>query len=360
MVSTRHGALSRKSVYTQTDHPLKNAAVQVTGCRECQSLLLPSAGGRDTVCVRCEQVNDLVRMVAELKEEVERLRDIRECEREIDWWSNSLQGLKERYRGETPQVGVDPLPCRCRAEGGDLRVEEEWKQVPARHRRRCPPLPAPPSHVPLRNRFEALELERPVAEEEEASVPRRMPRARRSTPRLRTASIQKDRRVIVVGDSILRGTEGPICRPDPTRREVCCLPGARVRDVARKLPNLVRHSDCYPLLIVQAGSDNIEERSLKAIKRDFRGLGRLVDGAGAQVVFSSIPTVAGRGTERTRKAHLLNTWLRGWCQRRNLGFFDHGALYSAPGLMAVDGSLSFRGKRILGQELAGLIDRALN
>lgn len=113
-------------------------------------------------------------------------------------------------------------------------------------------------------------------------------------------------------------------------------------------------------MIVQAGSDDIEERSLKAIKQDFRGLGRLVDGAGVQVVFSSIPTVAGRGTERTRKAHLLNMWLRGWCQRRNLGFFDHGALYSAPGLMAAGGSLSFRGKRILGQELAGLVERSLN
>ena len=125
MVSTRHGALSRKSVHTQTDYPLENAAVQVTACRECQSLLLPSAGGRDTACVRCEQLDDLIRMVAELKEEVERLRDIRERERDLDWWSNSLQGLKERYRGETPQMGVDPLPCCCRAEGGDLGVEEE-------------------------------------------------------------------------------------------------------------------------------------------------------------------------------------------------------------------------------------------
>ena len=199
-----------------------------------------------------------------------------------------------------------------------------------------------------------------MGEDEVESLPRRIPRARRSTPCLKTASTKKDRRVIVVGDSLLRGTEGPICRPDPTRREVCCLPGARVRDVARKLPNLVRPSDYYPLLIVQAGSDDIDERSLKAIKRDFRGLGRLVDGAGVQVVFSSIPAVAGRGTERTRKAHLINTWLRGWCQHRNVGFFDHGALYSAPGLMAADGSLSLRGKRILAQELAGLVERALN
>ena len=322
--------------------------------------MLPSAGGRETACVRCEQVDDLVRMVAELKEEVQRLRDIRECEREIDWWSDSLQDRRERDQGETPQRGVDPLPCCHRAEGGDLRVEEEWRQVPARPRRRCPPLPVPPSQVPLNNRFEALELERPVGEDEVGSLPRRMPEVRKLTPRLRTASTKKERRVIVVGGSLLRGTEGPICRPDPTHREVCCLPGARVRDVTRKLPNLVRPSDYYPLLIVQAGSDDVEKRSLKAIKQDYRGLGRLVEGAGVQVVFSSIPTGEGRGTERTWKARVVNRWLRGWCQHRNFGFFHHGELYSAPGLMAPDGSLSPRGKRILGQELAGLIESALN
>ena len=108
---------------------------------------------------------------------------------------------------------------------------------------------------------------------------------------------EKKRRVIFVGDSLLRGTEGPICRPDPSPREVCCLPGARVRDIARNLPNLVRPSDYYPLSIVQAGSDEIAERSLEAIQRDFRGLGRLVDGVGVQVVLSSIPTVQGKGTE---------------------------------------------------------------
>ena len=94
--------------------------------------------------------------------------------------------------------------------------------------------------------------------------------------------------------------------------------------------------------------------------RDFRGQGQLVDGAGVQVMFSSIPAVAGSGTERTRKAHLINMWLRGWCQHRNFVFFDRGALYSAPSLMATDGSLSLWGKWILAQELAGLIERALN
>ena len=44
-----------------------------------------------------------------------------------------------------------------------------------------------------------------------------------------------------------------------------------------------------------------------------------------------------------------------------LVFFDHGAIYSAPGMMAADGSsLSLRGKRILAEELAGLTESYLN
>jgi len=67
-----------------------NVAIPVSGCREFLSLLLPVKGGRDSTSVRCEQADDLLSMVAELKEEVERLRSIRECEQKIEWWSNTL------------------------------------------------------------------------------------------------------------------------------------------------------------------------------------------------------------------------------------------------------------------------------
>ena len=155
--------------------------------------------------------------------------------------------------------------------------------------------------MPLRNRFEALELGGGVSETVEGGPPVTLLRVRWSTPRFTTASTRKDRRVFVIGDSLLRGTEGPICQPDPTRREVCCLPGAWVRDISSKLPGLIRPSDYYPLLIIQASRDEIAEKSLTSIKKDFRGLGRVVDGAGMQVVFSSIPSVAGKGTERIQK-----------------------------------------------------------
>ena len=166
--------------------------------------------------------------------------------------------------------------------------------------------------------------------------------------------VKKKRRVIFICDSLLRGTEAPICQPDPSHRGVCCLPGARVREVARKLPGLVWLTDYYPLLVMEVGSDEMAERSPETIKRDFRAVGRFVEGSGAQTVLSSIPSVAGRKIKRNRITHMINMWLRGWCHRWNFRFFGQGQVYTALGLLATDGvQLSQRG--ILAHELAGLI-----
>jgi len=52
-----------------------------------------------------------------------------------------------------------------------------------------------------------------------------------------------------------------------------------------------------------------------------------------------------RGLENPSDKYMAE-WLRGWCHHRNFGFFNPGAVYSAPGLMAVDGShLSQKGER---------------
>ncbi|KFQ60646.1 hypothetical protein N334_01172, partial [Pelecanus crispus] len=348
---------------TQTELPHKHAAVQISSCRECLRLSLVPEGSGDGRCLWCDQVDDLLSLVAELKEEVERLRSIRECEREIDWWSRTRPSLGPGQRMEAPQGVEDPLPSCQQAEGGDLRDGGEWKQVPAQGGRQIPSWPPSPSQLPLHNRYGALEVEGQASGEggEGEGPARGLPRANQSAPQITTALVKKKRRVIVVGDSLLWETEGPICRPDPSHREVCCLPGAQVRDITKKLPDLVRPSNYYPLLVVQVGSDEITERSPKAIKRDFRALGQLVAGSGAQIVFSSILSMAGKNAERNRKTHLINKGLGGWCCQWNFGFLDHGEVYTAPGLLAADGDqLSPKGKRILTHELAGLIERALN
>ena len=57
----------------------------------------------------------------------------------------------------------------------------------------------------------------------------------------------------------------------PVWRFAASLPGAHIRDIARKVLGLVCSSDYCPLLIVQVGSDEIAQGSLRAFKKDFRG-----------------------------------------------------------------------------------------
>lgn len=69
---------------TQTDLSRKHAAVQVSGCCECQSSALVLDGSRDNSSVRCNQLDDLLSLGAELREETERLRTIRDSEQKTD------------------------------------------------------------------------------------------------------------------------------------------------------------------------------------------------------------------------------------------------------------------------------------
>lgn len=62
-------------------------------------------------------------------------------------------------------------------------------------------------------------------------------------PRIMTSSVMGG--VAVIGDALLREMENLICRLDPAPREVCCLPGARVRDITGKFYSLIRPSDPY-------------------------------------------------------------------------------------------------------------------
>jgi len=77
----------------------------------------------------------------------------------------------------------------------------------------------------------------------------------------------------VVGDSLLKGAEAPICQPDKEAREVCCLLGAQVQTVAKRVPLLVKSTDYYPLLLLHVGTNDSTSQKLGRIKKDFKGLG---------------------------------------------------------------------------------------
>ena len=64
--------------------------------------------------MRCEQVDELLSLVVELKEEVQRLRTIRACEQEIDWWSDSLVCQRKGAREIPPEKRLTPCPVVVR------------------------------------------------------------------------------------------------------------------------------------------------------------------------------------------------------------------------------------------------------
>ncbi|RMC09657.1 hypothetical protein DUI87_13443 [Hirundo rustica rustica] len=125
MVTTQQvampSALTRKDAATLTEPPQNHAAVQISGCRESQSLVLVSYSIRDESCVRCDRVDDLLSLVVELREEVERLRSIRDFKEEIG--GNTLPSLRQIHQLAAPQEMKDPLPSCHQTEGGNLRED---------------------------------------------------------------------------------------------------------------------------------------------------------------------------------------------------------------------------------------------
>lgn len=72
--------------------------------------------------MRCNQLNGLPGLVVDLKEEVEGLRSVRDCEKEIDWWCQSLLALRSMQPAEAPAGGHHPLPSCKQVIGGDQQA----------------------------------------------------------------------------------------------------------------------------------------------------------------------------------------------------------------------------------------------
>lgn len=157
---------------------------------------------RNTVGVQCELVGDLPYLVAQINKELERLRNIRVREREIDW-SYILPSLQERHQGDTPLVVMDPMLFCLQLERGDLSDME----VSAHGGRQSFSLSASPSQVLLHNRYETLRLKGQVSEDVDRSLSRGLSRVSQSTPLLKTSSAKKKRIVIVIGNSLITETQ---------------------------------------------------------------------------------------------------------------------------------------------------------
>lgn len=170
---------------------------------------------------------ELLCLVTELQEEMRGLRSIEESKR----CYHTLPSLKQTPLADRTHDTEDSLSSLCLAEHSDFRDTGEWQQVPAQRSRHMSSVTAPLAQVPSHNWYKALQVELNNKEDHGSSSLEVLLRLSWSTPCIKTASIKKGRWVIVIGGSLLKGTEGSISRPDPVLREVCCHPGAWVKDV---------------------------------------------------------------------------------------------------------------------------------
>lgn len=97
----------------------------------------------------------------------------------------------------------------------------------------------------------------------------------------------------------------------------------------------------YPLLVVQVGSNEADERSTRIAKRNFKALGCLLGQTGAQVVLFLIPLVSRDEYQKElENPSVVPLW--------NFGVFNHGVVYMASDMRETDGvHLSNWGKIIL-------------
>ena len=141
----RWRAAAERDMETQTESMNVRATVQVSGSKEYLALSLLQEGSWDTTCVQCEQVDDLLSLVVELKEKLERLRSISDCAKGIDWWSCTLSSLQEWCGGDAPQATGGHLPSHSQVGRGDLKDSDGWKQVPVWGNKRTASQPVLPS-----------------------------------------------------------------------------------------------------------------------------------------------------------------------------------------------------------------------
>lgn len=140
---------------------------------------------------------------------------------------------------------ANPASDLHQEQGSTLRDMKEWKQVTTWNWKRS----CLPARFPLPKRCKALGVaDEECAKREEETSTQTLP-LRSDQPRphskcsTKTGTVKKWQQVVAVDDSILKGLEAPICRPDPLHRAVCCLPRAQIKDVTRKLSSAMQPSN---------------------------------------------------------------------------------------------------------------------
>ncbi|XP_066518870.1 uncharacterized protein [Hoplias malabaricus] len=142
--------------------------------------------------------------------------------------------------------------------------------------------------------------------------------------------------VLIIGDCIVRHLRVSGTKSKAT---VSCLPGARVLDVARRLPSALRQREDLGTVVLHVGTNDTSARRCEVLKEHYRSL---LDTArkktDARIVVSGpLPTYR-QGCEAYSRLFALHSWLRVWCGTVGVDYVDHWECFrERPALYRRDG-----------------------
>ena len=280
--------------------------------------VLPS----DHVCSKCRLLEELQLKVDELASELQTLRLIRGRE-------GAPRLAKSKGPGQKEAAG--------RRKGGEERR---------------------PQPLNLHNRFEVLASS--LEEDEAREVGEQT--AHGTVMQQDIGKEKGKRNVVVIGDSGVKGIDTVLCHNDKVHRRVCCLPGARVQDVAAGLQRNLEWESEDPVVVVHVGAGDVGKMRTEDLGREYEKLGMELKSRTDKVVISGLlpePSADGRRVDRIKE---VNGWLRDWCGRNGFEFMGHWHQYWGRwDLFGQDGvGLNHAGTRVLANRVKRTVDRALN
>lgn len=103
--------------------------------------------------------------------------------------------------------------------------------------------------------------------------------------RIPASSHRKKAHIVIVSDSLLKATETTLCGPDRVSWKVCCISGAKIKDVTESFPRIIKFTDLHPFHLILVGKNDAARHSLQCIVADYMALRWKVKDLKEQVIF---------------------------------------------------------------------------
>ena len=273
-----------------------------------------------------ESLSQVLEEIRSLREEVTGIQSLRE---EV----SSLREENKRLLELLEAKSVQPVTIR-------RDPESEWRVV-RRGGAKGRVLPSPVM-TETRNTFSVLNDECDIRDKEQAD-----------DTTLPTAKSNTKKKIVILGDSQVRGLGAEFCMRDSRKRLCVCLPGAGVDQVADRMESLLAGEGDNTTVCFSVGGNDVGRcRPEELVSRYRAALGRARDLGVTPVVCGVIPRVFA-GSWWFSQAAVVNSLLADHCRTNGWLFIDNwGNFFGKDHLYARDGvHLSSRGTAALAWSL---------